>query len=210
MKKFIIVTLILGAIAGSIYYYLDTATPPKVKTISSKNQASSTGDASYYDYAVRQGKNAFSSGAEKAGNLFTDASALIADKAQALFGKGASDIKNETYGAISSGFTKAESGIADVLGVKPSDNPANTAAVMYSVKVNTPVYFTIKNIYSAPLFKYSIGWGDESRENGELKSSETARTVSHNWAKEGEYSIRFTIASDKGTIDSQSYISVIQ
>ena len=209
MKKFVIVTLILLVIAGGIYYYLNTATPPKVKTISSKNQASNTGDASYYDYAVREGKNTLSSGAEKAGNLFTDASALIGDKAKDLFGQSASDIKNETYGAISSGLNKAESGIANVLGVTPQNNPESASAVMYSVKVNTPVNFNIKNIYGASVFKYSIDWGDESRENGELKSSESNRTVSHNWLKEGEYSIRFTITSDKGTLDEQRYIRVV-
>ena len=206
MKKFVIVTLILIVIAGGIYYYLNTATPPKVKT-TIKN---TSGDASYYDYAVREGKNTLSSGAEKAGNLFSGASTLITDKAKSLFGQSASDIKNETYGAISSGLNKAESGIANVLGVTPQNNPESASAVMYSVKVNTPVNFNIKNIYGASVFKYSIDWGDESRENGELKSSESNRTVSHSWLKEGEYSIRFTITSDKGAIDSQSYISVIQ
>lgn len=63
----------------------------------------------------------------------------------------------------------------------------------FTLKVNSPTVFIIKNISknNKPM-SYVVDWGDSVKEEGEVPSSATRR-VQHTWIEVGEYSVKITI-----------------
>ncbi|MBI5079392.1 PKD domain-containing protein [Candidatus Wolfebacteria bacterium] len=82
--------------------------------------------------------------------------------------------------------------------------------VKYSVKINKPAYFSVKGFSGGSGdIKYEIDWGDGGKESGNIRSDEV-KIVSHSWKKEGDYLIKFKIASgDINNNDSEYPVTVL-
>ncbi|MEK7549334.1 MAG: PKD domain-containing protein [Patescibacteria group bacterium] len=126
--------------------------------------------------------------------------------------KGEFLIKEKTQEAKTSIFEDLKdsiSGQIDILGGKfgVASNSSFDLVINQVVKINQPIYFSIKN--SDGKISYEINWGDEKIERGEIAENER-KIVSHTWTKIGEYNITFKAIINGKDIKQQKIITVIE
>ncbi len=124
-----------------------------------------------------------------------------AEKTKEIFSNIIDGAKTEVFKVIKGTVNKKVDSIGVDLGVDVGRLNNELASkeiqspVIFTIKIGSPAYFTIKNKESG-ILQYNVDWQDGKLESGKLTAGQS-KLLSHAWLEAGQYEINFKVSDQE-------------